>query len=181
MRDIVGIEEAMEILKPHWDEIEATFNRQNERYRAMAAADHQAIGRVLRAHLIVENFMNSYLVDVFGFEDFDALGLKFAQKAKMLPQSQSSAAWVRPGIIQLNAVRNKFGHRIEHVVEFSSISAIMEVLSVSKPGIEFKTPVHAIEAFAPVACAFLSLPPPHLSDAFSRAFRHVHTNTPSEN
>lgn len=181
MRDIEGIEEAMEVLKPHWEEIEAAFNRQNERYLALAAADHEAIGRVLRAHLIVENFMNSYLVDAFEFEDFDALRLTFAQKAKMLPQSRSSAAWIRPGIIQLNSVRNKFGHRIEHVVEFSSISTILEVLSVSRSGIEFQTPIDAIEAFAPVACAFLSIPPKHLSDAFSRAFSHVHTATPTEN
>lgn len=181
MRDIEGIEKAMEVLKPHWEDIEATFNRQNERYLAMAAADHEAIGRVLRAHLIVESFINSYLVDVFEFEDFDALRLNFAQKAKMLPQSRSSAAWVKPGIIQLNSVRNKFGHRIEHVVEFSSISTIMEVLSVSRPGVEFQTPIDAIEAFAPVACALLSIPPQHLSDAFSQAFGHVHTATPIEN
>ena len=103
MRDIEGIEEAMEVLRPHWSEIEADFDRQNERYLAMAATDHEVVGRVLRSHLIIENFLNSYLVGRFGFEDFGDLRLTFFQKAKMLPQSRSGAAWVRPGILQLKA------------------------------------------------------------------------------
>lgn len=181
MREIDGIEKAMEVLRPHWSEIEANFNRQNERFIAMAATDHAVIGRVLRAHLIIENFLNSYLVDHFGFEDFGDLRLTFFQKANMLPQSRSGAAWVRPGILQLNAVRNKYGHRLDHIVEFSAISAILEVLSVSRSGHEFRTPIDAIEAFAPVACAFLMVPPQHLSEAFAQAFRDVHSATPVEN
>lgn len=180
MRDIEGIEEAMEVLRPHWGDIEADFHRQNERYLAMASTDHEVVGRVLRAHLIIENFLNSYLVDVFKFEDFDDLRLSFSQKAKMLPQSKVGAAWVRPGIIQLNAVRNKYGHQLDHTVDFPAISAIMEVLDVARYGQAFSTPIDAIEAFAPVACAFLTVPPQHLSDAFAQAFRYVHTTTPVE-
>lgn len=181
MRDIEGIEEAMEVLRPHWNEIEEEFNRRNEQYLAMAVTDHEAAGRVLRAHLIVENFLNRYLVDLFGFEDFSDLRLTFSQKAKMLPKSRVAAAWVRPGIVQLNNVRNKYSHNLDHDVDFNAIGAIMEVLSVSRPGYEFITPLDAIEAFAPVACAFLTVPPQHLSDAFSKAFRHMHTATPDEN
>jgi hypothetical protein len=178
MRDIEGIAEAMEVLRPHWDEIEANFNRQNERYLAMAATDHEAVGRVLRAHLIIENFMNSYIADSFGFENLDSLRLSFTQKAKMLPQSRSAAAWVRPGIIQLNTVRNNYGHRLNHSVEFVAIDSIMDVLSVSRIGVEFSTPIDAIEAFAPVACAFLTVPPKNLQEAFIEAFSHVRSSTP---
>ena len=181
MRDIEGIEEAMGVLQPHWGEIEANFQRQNERYLAMASTDHEGVGRVLRAHLIIESFLNSYLVDMFRFDDFDDLRLSFSQKAKMLPQSKVGAAWVRPGIIQLNAVRNKYGHQLDHTVNFPDISAIMEVLAVSRSGQEFTTPIDAIEAFAPVACAFLAVPPQHLSDAFAQAFSYVHTATLFEN
>ncbi|WP_319531903.1 hypothetical protein [uncultured Cohaesibacter sp.] len=180
MREIEGIEEAMEVLRPHWGAIEDNFNQQNERYLAMAASDHDVVGRVLRVHLIIENFMNSYLVDFYGFEDYNNLRLSFSQKATMLPKSSASAAWVRPGIIQLNAVRNKYGHRLDHKVEFPDISAIIEVLSVSRSGSQFSTPIDAIEAFAPVACAFLSVPPPHLSNEFKEAFRYVYITTPVE-
>ncbi|WP_152455749.1 hypothetical protein [Roseivivax sp. THAF40] len=181
MRDIEGIEEAIEILRPHWSDIEENFQRQNERYLAMASTDHEVAGRVLRAHLIIENFLNSYLVEIFKFDDFDDLRLSFSQKAKMLPKSKVGAAWVRPGIIQLNSVRNKYGHRLDHTVEFPAISAIMEVISVSRSGQEFSTPLDAIEAFAPVACAFLTVPPRHLSEAFAQAFKYVHTATPVDN
>lgn len=181
MRDIEGIEEALEVLKPHWSEIEEDFNRYNNRYLELASKDYQPIGRVLRAHLIIENFMNSHLVNLFKIEDIEDLRLTFSQKAKMLPQSQTSAAWVRPGIIQLNSVRNKFGHQIEYDVDFTAINSISSILEVSRPGIRFETPVDAIEAFVPVACAFLSAPSAHLSEVFSRAFRYVHTSTPKEN
>lgn len=181
MREIEGIEEAMDILRPHWNEIEVDFNRQNERFLAMAEMDHEVVGRVLRAHLIIENFLNTYLVDLFGFEDFNDLRLTFAQKAKLLPKRGSSAAWVRPGILQLNSVRNKYSHRLDHTVNFEAISAIMENLSVSRSGHEFISPIDAIEAFAPVACAFLAVPPQHLSEAFAQAFQNVHIVTPIEN
>ena len=180
MREIEGIEDAMDVLRPHWGAIEEDFNRANKRYLAMAATDHNVVGRVLRAHLIIENFMNSYLVDLFGFEDYDNLRLSFYQKATMLPKSKSSAAWVRPGIIQLNVVRNKYGHRLDHKIEFPDISAISEVLTVSRSGVQFSTPIDAIEAFAPVACAFLSVPSPQLSEAFKEAFSYVHITTPVE-
>jgi hypothetical protein len=84
---------------------------------------------------------------------------------------------VRPGILQLNSVRNKFAHRIEFDIHPNEISAIYEVLSVARSGTEFPLPVEAIEAFGPVACAFLSVPPPHLQRLFMEAFSHVHART----
>ncbi|MBY3143966.1 hypothetical protein HFO65_36765 [Rhizobium laguerreae] len=56
MREIEGIEEAMGVLKPHWGEIEEDFHRHNARFLALAATDHDVIGRVLRSHLVVEIF-----------------------------------------------------------------------------------------------------------------------------
>jgi hypothetical protein len=178
VRDIEGITEAMAVLAPHWKEIEADFDRHNARYLALAEADHELVGRVLRAHLIVENFMNSFIPAFFGLEDFEELRLTFAQKAKLLPKGKSSAAFVRPGIIQLNAIRNKYGHRLNHKVEFHEIGAIMDILDVARAGAVFEAPIDTIEAFAPVACAFLSLPPKHLQKAFMKAFSHVHSLTP---
>lgn len=178
MREIEGIEEAMDVLKPYWGEIEQDFRRNNDRFLALIATDHDVIGRVLRSHLVVENFLNSYLQETFELEDFDELRLTFAQKAKMLPSSKASAAFVRPGIIQLNKVRNKFGHELNHVIEFGEINAITQVLDIARPSASFPAPIDAIEAFAPVACAFLSIPPKHLQEAFVEAFKHVHTHLP---
>lgn len=179
MRDIEGIEAALDVLKPHWAEIEADFARHNERFLALAAADHDAIGRVLRAHLVIENFLDTYLTATFEVENLDEVRLTFAQKAKLLPSRNSSAAFVRPGIIQLNTVRNRFGHQINHEIQPHEISAILQALEIARPGKSFASPVEVIEAFSPVACAFLSVPPRHLQRLFMEAFAHVHSHTPS--
>lgn len=178
MRDIEGIENALDVLKPHWKEIEADFARHNERFLALAAADHDAIGRVLRAHLVIENFLDTYLSETFEIENIEDIRLTFAQKAKLLPSKNSSAAFVRPGIIQLNTVRNRFGHRINHEIQQLEVSAILQTLEVARPGNSSTSLVEAIEAFAPVACAFLSIPPRHLQKLFMEAFSHVQSHTP---
>ncbi|WP_153769259.1 hypothetical protein [Labrenzia sp. CE80] len=175
MREIEGIDAAMEVLKPYWKDIEEDFHRHNDRFLELAATDHDFIGRVLRAHLVVENFLNSYLEQTFGFDDFDGLRLTFAQKAKMLPSAKVSAAFVRPGIIQLNKVRNKFGHTLSHVIEFGEINAMTDILSIARPNTTFEQPIEAIEAFAPIACAFLSNPPMHLQNVFVEAFKSIQT------
>lgn len=178
MKDIDGIDHALEVLKHQWTEIEADFARHNERFLALASADHDAIGRVLRAHLVVENFLDTYLAETLGVEDISGIKLTFAQKAKLLPFKSSSAAFVRPGVIQLNSVRNKFGHRISHQIEEKEVSAILEVLRVARPSYSFSNFVEAIEAFAPVACAFLSVPPRHLQELFAEAFSYIRPTTP---
>lgn len=178
MNDIDGIEKVLQVLQPHWNEIEADFERHNQRFLALAAVDHDAIGRVLRAHLIIESFMNSFLAQHYGLDDIDRLNLSFFQKAKLLPSRGSSAAAVRPGILQVNSVRNKYGHRLNHEIERHEISAVLEMLRTARPGVDFASEVEAIEAFAPVACAFLSVPPPELQELFVEAFQNVRSHEP---
>jgi hypothetical protein len=178
MKDIDGIEHVLRVLQPHWLQIEDDFNRHNQRFLALSAADHDVIGRVLRAHLVIESFMVSYLAAHYAFENVDELKLSFYQKAMLLPSRGASAAAVRPGILQVNAIRNKFGHRLNHVIESHEISAVFEMLAVARNGVAFASPADAIEAFASVACAFLSVPPQHLQQLFAEAFSQVHSHVP---
>jgi len=175
MRDIEGIEKVLEVLKPHWTAIQADFDSQNQRFLQLAEVNHDLIGRILKAHLIVENFLNSFLTAHYGIADLSDAKLTFYQKAKLLPDSASSAAFVKPGILQLNSVRNKFGHTLDFEIEHSQVSAIYEALSVARSETTFPTAVDAIEAFCPVACAFLSVPPKNLQNLFMEAFSNVHT------
>jgi hypothetical protein len=178
MKDIDGKQEVLRKLEPHWHEIEEDFDKNNQRFLQLADADHNAIGRILKAHLVIENFLNSFLSSHYGIEDIDDLKLSFIQKAKLLPTRQSSAAFVRPGILQLNSIRNKFGHRLNHEIKQHEISAIYEALAVARKEAVFESPITAIEAFAPIACAFLSVQPPHLRKLFAEAFENVHSHTP---
>ncbi|WP_126423507.1 hypothetical protein [Asticcacaulis excentricus] len=173
MRDIEGIEQVLEALKPHWAEIEQDFDTANARFLELAAGDHEPVGKVLKAHLLVEHHLNEFLPSFFGFGEFHELRLSFAQKARMLPTVGSSAAFVRPGILQLNKIRNKFGHQLNYQIEFPEIQAILDILSIAREGHQFDTPIDAIEAFTPVACAFLQVPPKHLQDAFVNAFKNI--------
>jgi hypothetical protein len=180
MKDIDGIQEVLAVLQPHWAEIEQNFNAQNDRFKKLNDADANAIGRVLRAHLVIENFLDTYLVEYLGTDDYAALRLTFIQKAKLLPTKASSAAFVRPGIIQLNALRNKFGHTLGHEVERHEIFDIYEVLRVARKDAFEADPFDAIEAFTPIACAFLSVPPKHLQRLFAEAFANVTSYAPEQ-
>src|SRR3546814_12832752 len=88
MKDIEGIEQAIAVLQPQWQEIEADFNRHNERFLKLLSVDHEPIGRILRAHLVIENFLNTFLAIFYDIEDFEYLRLTFSQKAKLLPSSE---------------------------------------------------------------------------------------------
>lgn len=173
VRLIVGIDHALRVLAPHWPAIEADFARQNERFLELARADHDAIGRVLRAHLVVENFLDQFLQSRLGIADLSPLRFSFAQKVGLLPESSSAAAFVKPGIKELNSVRNKYGHRLQQEVAWQEVRAISEILAIARRGASFESPLGAIEAFAPVACAFLGVPPAALADVFRDAFAQV--------
>lgn len=182
MKDIEGIDRAHRILEPYWQQIQEDFNEQNRRFLALAAANHDAIGRVLRGHLVIESFMDSYLATHYAFENIDEVRLSFFQKAKLLPSKGASAAAIRPGVLEINAIRNRLGHRLQHNIEFCEIHSVLELLSVARRNLQFLNPVEAIEAFVPVACAFLSVPPPHLQKLFHEAFAEVRSyvqETPS--
>jgi len=92
------------------------------------------------------------------------------QKAKLLPMERNSAAFVRPGIIKLNAIRNKFGHQLDYDIEDSELGAISDVLRISRPGMVLASKLVSIEVFTAVACTFLAVTPPHLKQVIEEAF-----------
>lgn len=56
MKEIDGIEELLATIAPHRKEIDQEFEKHNNKFLELVAADHDVIGRVLRAHLVIENF-----------------------------------------------------------------------------------------------------------------------------
>jgi len=176
MREIDGIEEAVEILRPHWAAIEEDFNRENEHFKALIAHNHDTLGRVLKCHLIVEHYLGRFLTTHFNLSNMSKAKLSFFQKATLLPDSAASAAFVKPGILRLNAIRNQFGHTLEPIVGHNDLATMQTVLDLARPGIQFPDPVDAIEAFTTVACTWLIRPPPSLQQVFVDAFAKVRVN-----
>ena len=85
MRDIEGIEAVVEKLKPHWAAIEQHFEHENSLFVDLISSAHDTLGHVLKCHLIVEHYLNRFLVSHFDIDNFDSVRLTFAQKAQLLP------------------------------------------------------------------------------------------------
>jgi hypothetical protein len=173
MRDIEGIDRAVAKLKPHWAAVEEWLGEQNERFLAHINRDHDELGRILKAHLIVESFMTEFLGDRLGHDELEAADLSFFKKACLLPSSSAPGAFVKPGILVLNRIRNRFGHHLEPEIHSEELRPIDQVLEVARPGVTFQSAVEKVEAFAAVACAFLLVAPANLREVVDEAFAEV--------
>jgi hypothetical protein len=173
MRDIEGIEEAAEKIRPHMAEFDAWFETENERFKALLAQDHGLLGRVLKCHLIVEHYLGRYLTAHYKVEDIEEAKLGFFQKAQLLPTRGQAVAFVKPGILRLNAIRNRFGHTLQPELELHDLSAMTDVLGVFRATVTYTQPVDVIEAFTTVACTALIVAPTPLQDAMANAFSSI--------
>ena len=173
MRDIEGIEEVVEKLKPHFAAIEEHFEHENRIFIDLISSTHDTLGRVLKCHLVVEHYLDRFLVAHFEIDNFDHVRLSFAQKTALLPNSATAAAFVKPGILQLNKIRNRFGHSLGAELSVQDLGAIRTVLDIARPGFPSGSLVEAIEAFTTVACTFLIVAPPPLQQLFAEAFSCV--------
>lgn len=84
--------------------------------------DLDTMGRVLRAHLVVEHFINEALVaDGIDLQRLRDGGIRplFHQKQKLLGE-RGAMALLADGINQLNAIRNRFGHNPAHKLTIES-------------------------------------------------------------
>ena len=176
MRDIEGIEQVVSRLEPYWDEIHAHFEHENTAFKALIAQDHDLIGRVLKCHLVIEHYLGRWLTDHLGIVEISDVRLSFYQKAMLLPDRASAAAFVKPGILCLNKIRNRFGHQLNTALHVNDLGPITEVLNIARQGVGFPEPIDAIEAFTTVASTWLIVAQPNLEKAFTNAFSDVRVN-----
>lgn len=154
-------------------EIEAHFNVENERFKALTNHPHDTIGRLLKCHLIVEHYLERYLTENFGLPNVQEAKLGFYNKAMLLPTEASSAAFVRPGILRLNRLRNNVGHALGREPALDELGPILEALRITREGANFASAIEAIEAFTTVACTWLIVPPREHQKLFQEAFSEV--------
>lgn len=155
---ILGLEAQQAILDlfaPLVDELTKEAQVEIARFDAAFSADHNTIGRVLKVHLVIEQYLNEHIRAKYKIENLEELRLSFAQKTLLLKDDLSPAAWVKSAIQNVNTVRNKFSHTLTPKIEWGAINNVIDVLRIARKDIAYKDPIDAIEAFAPVACAFL--------------------------
>tara|TARA_B100001059_G_C17524455_1_gene422416 strand:+ start:59 stop:601 length:543 start_codon:yes stop_codon:yes gene_type:complete len=173
MREIEGIEQAAEILRPHMEEFDQNFEIENENFKALLRTEHDDLGRILKSHLIIESYMDRFLTSHYGIDDFDDVRLSFAQKIKLLPTAANAVAFVKPGIKKLNTIRNRFGHNLDARVEMHELGAINDIVDLIRPTAQFYCPVEKIEAFTTIACTWMIITPPELQELFMQAFSSI--------
>ena len=145
----------LDLFAPIMDKLTKEAQVEINRFDAAFSADHNAIGRVLRVHLVIEQYLNEHIKAKYKIKNLDELRLSFSQKTALLQDDLSPAAWVKSAIQNVNAVRNKFSHTLTPKIEWGAINNVTDVLKIARKGVIYAEPIDAIEAFAPVACAFL--------------------------
>jgi hypothetical protein len=159
MRVIEGLDEAIAGLREKLPGIDEHFEKVNAEFIALTTREHDVIGRVLRTHLIVEYYVREFVERHYGFEDMEALKLRFATMAEMLPTKNHGAAYIRPGIIALNTIRNKIAHRLDFEIQHKHIEPIWEIVKTVRPNAEFNGHIDVIEGFTPIVCFWLGVTP----------------------
>lgn len=172
MRDIEGIEKALSVLEPRMQEVEESFNRENQKFISLMERPSDLIGRILKCHLVVEHYLEKYLQDEYGLREIASAKLAFFQKVSLIDNRGRASSFVKPGIVELNKIRNRFSHNLSASFSDSDIPNIIEILKLSRPTLNTDS-IGKIEAFVTVACTFLIVPPPELKALFQEAFHDI--------
>lgn len=173
MRHIAGIDEAVQVLSSHWQEIDEHFENENKKFKMLLRADHTTFGRVIKCHLLAETYVETYLRDKLDLINLDDARLSFFQKVVLLPDKGAPPAIIKPGLLKLNHLRNRFAHDLTANVSLDELQSMIEILKPSGRYVDPKNPILVIEEFTTLACTWLIVSPPHLEELFARAFRKV--------
>lgn len=131
------------------------------------------IGRVLRAHLFVEHYLTEYLEKANPKLGSQAKArLSFGQKAALLNPIDVQIVELLPGILHLNAIRNRLAHQLSITLtqKDSKIFLGAKMFKAlrdegAKPGKPNDDPIEVMEKFALHVGVMMAAP-----GAFSRAF-----------
>jgi hypothetical protein len=142
----------------------AQMSARHSEFNAVWMQDADGIGRVLRAHLAVEHFMNAYLQAInpeLGSVENARLG--FLQKVDLINEKDRLMGSLKQGLRRLNAIRNRIAHNLQVDVGaedrdvFLSIAifAAMRSERAKREGPEPDDPLSVMEQFAKVTSGLL--------------------------
>ena len=173
MQRITGFDKAIEILRPHWQEFNEHFENENQKFKQLLRADYTVLGRIMKCHLISEVYIDNYLSEKLAISNLSDVRLSYYQKAQLLPEHGLPPALIKPGILKLHSIRNRFAHNLSSNVSSDELASMTNVMRIARPEVDGLGPTSIIESFTTLACTFLLVTPPHLEEVFARAFRDV--------
>jgi hypothetical protein len=140
------------------DNMERDLADFNKRYGDMVRADTSGMSIILRAHLIVEHFIDEYLSKAHpGVQDWDAARLTFAQKVALIDHPRTNVGMIVPGIRALNRARNKIAHTLDAALPPGDLQPMAEFIRAwyGAAGKPIPTGLDVVPHFALTAASFL--------------------------
>ena len=179
-RKMVGIrnlEKAVETLQPYWQEFSEHFDNENEKFLELFRSDHVDIGRIMRCHLISENYIEEYLRKKLQIANISDARMSYFQKVMLLPDHGFPPMLVKPGLIKLHQIRNRFAHNLNSTVSVDDLRPMTEIMQIMRRETEGIESISLVESFTTLACTFLIVAPPHIEEAFATAVGHLDLST----
>ena len=140
--------------------------RRESEFLAVWNQDAARVGRVLRAHLVVEHFLTEYIAAANpNLGSLNDARLGFAQKVELLGVSNSVLVMLTPGLKRLNQVRNRLAHRLSVEVTSDDLNAFLAIplvravqaVKTRRSKNPRHDPLKVLEEFADFTAAFLQL------------------------
>jgi len=138
--------------------IEQDFIQFNDQYRQFLEADTSLTSVVLRCHLLVEHYLDNYLIACNpSIIEWDKSRLTFYQKLNLADHPNSSIHLLIPPLKNLNTVRNQLVHNLNLKSEDLNIKPINEFVSMWKAAGGYPVPTgnNLIMEFTLTACSWL--------------------------
>lgn len=157
-----------EALLPSMGQIEEYLANENAKLMEIASADHDRLGRILKAQLIVEHALNEFLIKNHALTELPKARIPIFKKIQLLADEGTIASLFKPSIIELNEIRNSFGHRLDATVTEKQIPKIRKTLTMLRKESSPDT-VTAIEQYAVLVFSLMRFIPKEILGIFSQA------------
>jgi hypothetical protein len=143
--------------------------------------DIEAIGRILRAHLYVEHYLEEYLIHTNPrLGTLKDARLTFAQKVALVDHTDARVVSLLPGLKVLNKVRNRLAHDPQAIVTTEDVSAFLQDpffkalrSALAHPNPPSTEPIEILEEFARHAEGALTRGRSRLTVAFQEAHQRL--------
>ncbi|MBK5205581.1 MAG: hypothetical protein JJD98_09275 [Polaromonas sp.] len=140
-----------------WEIIDADYRETQLRW----SQDVEIIGRILRSHLYLEQYLTDYLERANPNLAIRKAALRFSQKLDLIG-SVPQFAEILPGIKHLNVIRNRLAHRLSAVVTQADAEIFLQAKMFvalrnegAKPHKASQEPLDVLDGFAQYASTCL--------------------------
>lgn len=173
LRDSEGFRKSVEVLRPHWREINEYWEREIKEYEVFSKKDSSLFGRLIKCHLISEIYLDRYLIHKHSLSNLEEARLSYYQKVMLLPERNEAPAFFRPGLLTLNKLRNKFAHDLDSRLSKNELNTMTDMLIMSERPVSTMNAIEMIEKFTALSCACLNPTPSKIEELFAEAMKHV--------